>query len=73
MNAAGALRLSDPFRAIGLQSSTSAVVPIAIAITGVALWFAARSSVRDAARAGGSAAPLAAPIVPSVSLAAAKA
>ena len=53
MQAAGAAQMSDAFRAIGLQSSMSVVIPLAILITGVALWFAARRFVGDAARVNG--------------------
>jgi MFS family permease len=63
MNAAGAAQMSDSFRAIGLQASMSVVIPLAILITGVALWFAARRFVDDAARVSG-AAPAAAVTVP---------
>jgi MFS family permease len=53
MAAAGATEMTGAFRAIGLQSSMSLVIPVAIAITGVALWFAARRFVGDAARVSG--------------------
>jgi hypothetical protein len=42
MQAASAGEISDGFRAIGLQSSMSLIVPVAILLTGVALAFAAR-------------------------------
>ncbi|MES2257667.1 MAG: MFS transporter [Pseudomonadota bacterium] len=50
MEAAHATQMTDAFRAIGLQSSLSLAVPSAIFLTGLALWFAARSFVADAAR-----------------------
>jgi len=52
MLAAGAAETSAAFRAIGLQSSLSLVIPLAILLTGVALWLAARRFVADAARVG---------------------
>ena len=52
MLAAGATETSGAFRAIGLQSSLSLVIPLAILLTGVALWLAARRFVADAARVG---------------------
>ena len=48
--AAGATETGAAFRAVGLQSSLSLVVPLGILITGVALWLAARYFVADAAR-----------------------
>jgi predicted MFS family arabinose efflux permease len=67
MNAAGAAQMTDAFRAIGLQSSMSIVVPAAILITGIALWFAARRFVGDAARVSGAAAAPAANVAIRVS------
>ncbi len=55
MLAAGATETSAAFRAIGLQSSLSRVIPLAILLTGVALWLAARRFVADAARVGANA------------------
>ena len=65
MTAAGASQMTDAFRAVGLQSSMSVVIPLAIMITGVALWFAARRFVGDAAGVN-AAAP--APIVVTASI-----
>lgn len=50
MRIADATELNDSFRAIGLQSSMSIVVPLAILLTGVALWFAAGRFSRDVAQ-----------------------
>jgi predicted MFS family arabinose efflux permease len=50
MSEAGATVMTDAFRAAGLQSSLSTVVPLAIGLTGVALWIAAHSFVRDIAK-----------------------
>jgi hypothetical protein len=38
-------------RASGLQASLVLVIPLTVLLTGVALWFAARRFVADAARA----------------------
>jgi len=51
MAAAGASQMTEAFRAVGLQSSMALVVPVAIAITGIFLFFAARSFVSDAKKA----------------------
>jgi len=50
MQAAGAPQVTDAFRAIGLHSSMSLLVPLAILVTGVALWLAARTFVADTAK-----------------------
>jgi MFS family permease len=50
MQVAGATEISDVFRAVGLQSALSLAVPAGILVTGIALWFASRSFVSDAAR-----------------------
>lgn len=50
MAAAGATELSPAFKAAGLKEALSLSVPLAIALTSVALLFAARSFVRDAAQ-----------------------
>ncbi|HEU4538897.1 MAG TPA: MFS transporter [Polyangiaceae bacterium] len=51
MRAAGADQLTEAMRATGLQESLVLVIPLAILLTGVALWFAAGRFVADAARA----------------------
>ena len=61
MTAANTTQMSDAFRAVGLQSSMSIVIPVAILVTGIALYFAARRFVGDAAKVSG-----AAPVVPAV-------
>jgi predicted MFS family arabinose efflux permease len=48
MTAAGTSEMTDAFRAIGLQSAMTLVVPLAIALTCVSLFFAARSFIADA-------------------------
>lgn len=48
MTAAGTGQMTDAFRAIGLQSAMALVVPLAIALTCVSLFFAARSFIADA-------------------------
>lgn len=50
MQAAGKTQVTDAFRAIGLHSSMSVVVPLAILVTGVALWLAARTFDADASK-----------------------
>jgi predicted MFS family arabinose efflux permease len=50
MQAAGAAEMGDVFRAVGLQASLSILVPSTILITGIAMWFAARTFVADSAR-----------------------
>ncbi len=66
MNAAGATQMTDAFRALGLQSSMSLVIPAAILITGIALWFAARRFVGDAAKLSGAAPVASAAVVTSI-------
>ncbi|MCU0684571.1 MAG: MFS transporter [Polyangiaceae bacterium] len=51
MREAGAEHLTEAMRASGLQASLVLVVPLTVLLTGVALWFAARRFVADAARA----------------------
>jgi predicted MFS family arabinose efflux permease len=51
MEAAGAAEMNEAFRATGLQSSLSLLVPLAILVTGVALLGASRCFVRDAEKA----------------------
>jgi predicted MFS family arabinose efflux permease len=48
MTAAGTGEMTDAFRAVGLQSAMALVVPLAIALTCVSLFFAARSFIADA-------------------------
>lgn len=48
MIAAGTSEMTDAFRAVGLQSAMTLVVPLAIALTCVSLFFAARSFIADA-------------------------
>jgi predicted MFS family arabinose efflux permease len=48
MTAAGTGQMTGAFRAIGLQSAMALVVPLAIALTCVSLFFAARSFIADA-------------------------
>ena len=48
MQAANAGAMTDAFRATGLNASMSVVIPIAILLTGLALWGAARYFVSDA-------------------------
>jgi MFS family permease len=50
MQAAGTNAMADAFRALGLQSALSLVVPLAILLTGIALWLAGRNFVADAER-----------------------
>jgi predicted MFS family arabinose efflux permease len=50
LQAAGGGEMTAAFRALGLQQAMSVVVPLCMLVTGVALWFAARSFVADAAR-----------------------
>lgn len=50
MKAAGAAQMSEVFRAAGLEASMSLVVPLAVLITGLALWFAAGRFRIDVAR-----------------------
>ncbi len=50
MHTAGVSEMTSAFRAIGLQGSLSTIVPISILITSVALWFASRSFIKDAAK-----------------------
>lgn len=57
MTAAGATEVTEPFRAVGLQSALGVVVPTAILITGLALWLAARSFLADSERAGSTSRP----------------
>lgn len=59
-------QMTDAFRATGLQSSMSIVVPVAILITGVALWFAARRFVGDAAKVSGAAAAAPTVVLPGI-------
>jgi hypothetical protein len=40
--------MTDAFRAVGLQSAMALVVPLAIALTCISLFFAARSFIADA-------------------------
>ena len=40
--------MTDAFRAVGLQSAMALVAPLAIALTCVSLFFAARSLITDA-------------------------
>lgn len=48
MQAANAGAMTEAFRASGLNASMSVVIPIAILLTGLALWGAARAFVGDA-------------------------
>jgi hypothetical protein len=48
MTSAGTTQMTDAFRAIGLQSAMTLVVPLAIALTCISLFFAARSFIADA-------------------------
>jgi hypothetical protein len=48
MAAAGTSQMTDAFRAVGLQSAMTLVVPLAIGLTCVSLFFAARSFIADA-------------------------
>jgi predicted MFS family arabinose efflux permease len=48
MTAAGTREITEAFRAVGLQSAMTLVVPLAIALTCVSLFFAARSFITDA-------------------------
>ena len=50
MVAANADQMTEAFRAVGLQSAMTLVVPLAIALTGVSLFFAARSFIADAGK-----------------------
>src|SRR6266404_5687667 len=50
MTAAGTSEMTDAFRAVGLQSAMALVVPLAIALTCVSLFFAARSFIADATK-----------------------
>jgi hypothetical protein len=45
---AGTSQMTEAFRAIGLQSAMTLVVPLAIALTCISLFFAARSFIADA-------------------------
>src|SRR6266404_2637459 len=58
MIAAGASEMTDAFRAVGLQSAMTLVVPLAIALTCVSLFFAARSFIADARKTGSIGQPL---------------
>jgi len=57
MIAAGTSEMTDAFRAVGLQSAMTLVVPLAIALTCVSLFFAARSFIADARKRGRSGNP----------------
>jgi hypothetical protein len=48
--AAGTSQMTDAFRAVGLQSAMALVVPLAIALTCISLFFAARSFIADAGK-----------------------
>jgi len=58
MTAAGANQMTDAFRAIGLQSAMTLVVPLAIALTCVSLFFAARSFIADARKTASTGQPI---------------
>jgi len=49
MRAAGLTEITDPIRAAGLKASLEMLIPTAILLTGIAIWFASRSYARDAA------------------------
>lgn len=51
--AAGVGPMTDVLRGQGLQASMSLLVPLAVLLTGIALWFAARRFVEDARRVSG--------------------
>ncbi|OYU43880.1 MAG: MFS transporter, partial [Burkholderiales bacterium PBB4] len=53
MRAAGATELTEAMRAVGLHASLSAVVPLAVLLTGVALLLASRHFAADAAKVAG--------------------
>jgi predicted MFS family arabinose efflux permease len=53
MHAAGATELTEAMRAVGLQASLSAVVPLAVLLTGGALFLASRHFAADAAKVSG--------------------
>ncbi len=48
MQAANAVSMTEAFRATGLNASMRVVIPIAILLTGLALWGAARFFINDA-------------------------
>src|SRR3984893_1327588 len=48
MTSAGTSQMTEAFRAVGLQSAMTLVVPLAIALTCISLFFAARSFIADA-------------------------
>ena len=50
MTSAGTTQMTDAFRAVGLQSAMTLVVPLAIALTCISLFFAARSFIADAGK-----------------------
>jgi MFS family permease len=58
MTAAGTSEMTDAFRAIGLQSAMALVVPLAIALTCVSLFFAARSFIADARKMASAGQPI---------------
>jgi hypothetical protein len=57
-NAAGTSEMTDAFRAIGLQLAMTLVVPLAIALTCVSLFFAARSFIADARKTASAGRPI---------------
>ena len=58
MTAAGTSQMTDAFRAVGLQSAMALVVPVAIALTCISLFFAARSFIADAGKTASAGKPI---------------
>jgi predicted MFS family arabinose efflux permease len=58
MIAAGTGQMTDAFRAVGLQSAMALVVPLAIALTCISLFFAARSFIADAGKTASAGKPI---------------
>jgi hypothetical protein len=58
MTAAGTSQMTDAFRAVGLRSAMTLVVPLAIALTCISLFFAARSFIADARKTASAGQPI---------------